>query len=247
MKKKPDPCKKNKIKKLSSPKVKHIAWHINYVCGYFSSAMGQSSSSVREQASSSSVTSRANKYQTSCSSESGQSKPTLSTGFSQMVQQSSQRSAISTHQYAQQSRPPPPAAAAAAPPRRPSSHAVQQKNNSWKFTNSFKPQGSTFERKRSVTPPKTKQPTQTQVDIYMRQMFHTNAVICFVVLFVAMFSRKQIQVSYLLRTHWGSSLQLLMAWDTGASSKTKCLTYLKYSVSWLIVAGVFGGHYYFVH
>ncbi|XP_028277977.1 spermatogenesis-associated protein 22 [Parambassis ranga] len=134
-----------------------------YKAGNTSSAMGQSSNSVREQASSSSVTSRANKYQTSWSSESAQSKPTPSTGFSQMVQQSSQRLAISTHQYAQQSRPPPPPPppAAAAPPRRPSSDAVQQKNNSWKFTNSFEPQGSTFEGK-GLTQPKTRQPTQTQ-------------------------------------------------------------------------------------
>lgn len=61
----------------------------------------------------------------------------------------------------------------------------------------------------------------------------------FFTLFVFVLRRKYFQWNQPLRTHWGSWLQLLMAWDTGASLNTKSHTYLKYLVSWLRIAAVF--------
>lgn len=129
----------------------------------FSSTMGQPSNQVRQQASSSSVSSMQSKYQASCSSQSAQRKPTPYSG-SQMGQQSSYRFPDPTHlQYFQQSRPVPPPL----PLSRPSAHTVQSRSNSWNFTNSFGSQTSTSEGKRNTSQPKTTQLPQSQVGICM--------------------------------------------------------------------------------
>ncbi|XP_008284300.1 spermatogenesis-associated protein 22 [Stegastes partitus] len=123
-----------------------------------SSVAGPPSAPVRQQFSGSSVNSTQNKYQTPRSGESAQSKPTPHAGFSQM--QSSQ--------YSQQSRPPPPPPPPppVPPPRRPPAQAVQPQSNSWKFTNSFEPQTSSSEGKRSSNRPQTARPTQTQREAF---------------------------------------------------------------------------------
>ncbi|XP_062289738.1 spermatogenesis-associated protein 22 [Scomber scombrus] len=130
-----------------------------YKVGGTSSKMGQPSNPGRQQDSSSSVNFRQNKYQVPCSSESAQSKQTHHTGFSQMGQQSSYKPPNLPHQYSQQSRPLPSPVPA---PSRPSAHAGQPPNKSWKFTNSFGPQSTTFEGKKSTNQPQTAQHTQTQ-------------------------------------------------------------------------------------
>lgn len=118
--------------------------------------MGHTSNQVREQASSSIVYSMQSKYQTSRSSESEQSKPPLHSGS----QQSSYRPPNPTHHYFQQSRPP---SGPLPLSSRPSADAKQPQNNSWKFTNSFGSQTSTFDGKGSLSQPKTVQLTQSQV------------------------------------------------------------------------------------
>lgn len=207
--------------------------------------MGQPSSNpVRQQDSSSSVNSRQSKYQAPRISESAQNKPAPRTAFSQMGQQSSYRPPNPTHQYSQQPRPPP-APAPAPPPSRPSARAAQPQNNSWKFTNSFGPQRSTFEGNRSTNRPQAVRQTQVDVkSVYTKTsksawMFHDIVVIT--AAFVFVLSRAHLQWSQPLRTHCGSWLQLLTAWDTGASLKTKSRTYLRYLVSWLgVVSDVYG-------
>ncbi|KAK2828760.1 hypothetical protein Q5P01_019794 [Channa striata] len=130
-----------------------------YKTGNIGSEMGQLTNAVRRQDSISSGNSMENKYQALGSSEDAQRKPMPSSRLSQMGQQSSYRLANPTHHYSQQSRPPPPPAPQ---PIRPSAHAVQPQRNSWKFTNSFEPQMSTFERKISSNQTKTARPTLTQ-------------------------------------------------------------------------------------
>ena len=133
----------------------------------FSSKMEQpSSNAVRQQDSSSSVNSRQSQYQAPHVSESAQSKPAPHTAFSQMGQQSSYRPPNPPRQYTQQPRPLP----APAPPSRPSARAAQPQNNSWKFTNSFGPQRSTFEGNRSTNRPQAVR--QTQVDVKTLQYLH---------------------------------------------------------------------------
>ncbi|XP_047463160.1 spermatogenesis-associated protein 22 isoform X2 [Mugil cephalus] len=124
-----------------------------------SSMMGQPSNVVRQQDSSSSVNCRQNKYQAPRGSESAQSNPTPLTRLSQMGQNSSHRPAIPTHPNSQQSRPIPPTVT---PPRRPSAPAVQPQSKTWKFTNTFGSQGSSFEGKTSAKQSQTVLPTQTQ-------------------------------------------------------------------------------------
>ncbi|XP_044226514.1 spermatogenesis-associated protein 22 isoform X2 [Thunnus albacares] len=130
-----------------------------YKVGNTSSKMGQPNNPVRQQDSSSSVNFRQNKYQTPLSSESAQNKQTPLTGFSQMGQQSSYKPPNLTHQYSQQSRSLP---HHVPPPSGPSAHTVQPQHHSWKFTNSFGPQNTPFEGKRSTNQPQTPRHTQTQ-------------------------------------------------------------------------------------
>ncbi|XP_040007120.1 spermatogenesis-associated protein 22 [Xiphias gladius] len=127
------------------------------------SKTGQPSYPVRQQDSSSNVTSRQKQFQAPSSCESAQSKPTPHTGFSQMGQQLSYRQPNAIHQYPQQSRPLPPRAP---PHSKPSACAVQAQNNSWKFTSSFKPQRSPFEGKRSSNQPQIAGTTQTQQETF---------------------------------------------------------------------------------
>lgn len=130
-----------------------------YFCS--SSKMGQPSTQVNQQASSSSVNSMQSKYPSSCSSESAQRKPTPGSSGSQMGQQSSYRLPDPTHvQHFQQSRPLPPPLPLSS---RPSAHTVQPQNNSWKFTNSFGSQTFSSEGRKNGSQPKTAQ--LSQVDI----------------------------------------------------------------------------------
>ncbi|XP_059207140.1 spermatogenesis-associated protein 22 isoform X2 [Centropristis striata] len=129
-----------------------------YKVGGTSSKIGQPSNPTRQQDSSHGVNSRQSKYQSPHISESAQSKPAPHTGFSQMSQQSPYRPSNPTHQYSQQPKALPPGP----PPSRPSARAPQPQNNSWKFTNSFGPQRSSFEVNRSINQPRTAQQTQTQ-------------------------------------------------------------------------------------
>ncbi|XP_026228428.1 spermatogenesis-associated protein 22 isoform X2 [Anabas testudineus] len=133
------------------------------------SKMGQTSNQVREQASSSIVYSMQSKYQTSRSSESEQSKPPLHSGS----QQSSYRPPNPTHHYFQQSRPP---SGPLPLSSRPSADAKQPQNNSWKFTNSFGSQTSTFDGKGSLSQPKTVQLTQSQKETFPMKPAIENAL-----------------------------------------------------------------------
>ncbi|XP_040908023.1 spermatogenesis-associated protein 22 [Toxotes jaculatrix] len=134
-----------------------------YKVGSTNSKTGQPSYPVRQQVSSSSVTSRQNKYQAPSNSESSQSELTPRTGSSQMGQQLPYRPPNPTHHYPQQSRPLPPPVP---PPSRPTARAVQPLNNSWKFTDSFGPQTSPSLGKRSSNQPQSARPAQTQQETF---------------------------------------------------------------------------------
>ncbi|XP_035035387.1 spermatogenesis-associated protein 22 isoform X1 [Hippoglossus stenolepis] len=127
-----------------------------YKGGNTSTTTGQPSYPVRPQDSSYSDTS--NKYQSPSSTQRAQNKPSPNPGFSHMSQQSSYRP-TSSPQYPQQSRPLPPPVP---PPSKPLARAAQPQNNTWKFTNSFGPQGSPSDGKRSSNQPQTARPTQTR-------------------------------------------------------------------------------------
>nr|XP_020456247.1 spermatogenesis-associated protein 22 isoform X2 [Monopterus albus] len=135
-----------------------------------SSNMGQPRNPARQQESISSVSSTQYKYQAPHISESAQSKPRPHPGLSQMDQQPSYRPPKPTHQFFQQSRPLPPSLP---PSSRPSALAVQPQN-SWKFTNSFGPQRSGFEGKRSSSQPQTQKSTQTQQAFPMKPATETS-------------------------------------------------------------------------
>lgn len=61
---------------------------------------------------------------------------------------------------------------------------------------------------------------------------------CWTMQHLCVLSRQHFQWNQPPSTHWGSWLQLLMAWGTGVSLKTKCLIYLRYSVSWFVIPAV---------
>ncbi|KAI3373499.1 hypothetical protein L3Q82_022086, partial [Scortum barcoo] len=128
-----------------------------YKDGGTSSKMGQPSNPVKQQDSSSILYSRQSRCQALHISESAQSKPTPPTGFSQMGQQSSYRPPNPTLQFSQQSRP---LLAPVPPPSRPPARALQPQNNSWKFTNSFGPQKSSFQGNKSMSQCQTARQTQ---------------------------------------------------------------------------------------
>nr|XP_019941388.1 PREDICTED: spermatogenesis-associated protein 22 isoform X1 [Paralichthys olivaceus]XP_019941389.1 PREDICTED: spermatogenesis-associated protein 22 isoform X1 [Paralichthys olivaceus] len=128
-----------------------------YKSGSTSTRTGPLSYPVRQQDSSCSVTS--NQYQSPPSTQRAQNKPTPNTGFSHMGQQPSYRPSNSMPQYPQHSRPLPPPVP---PPSKPLARAVQPQNNTWKFTNSFGPQSSPSDGKRSLTQPQSARPTQTR-------------------------------------------------------------------------------------
>ncbi|XP_045896996.1 spermatogenesis-associated protein 22 isoform X2 [Micropterus dolomieu] len=130
-----------------------------YKGGGTSSKMGQPSNPVRQVDASPSAKSRQSEYQVPRISESVQSKQPPHTVFSQMGQPSSYRPNNPTHQSFQQSRPLPPPVP---PPSRPSACAAQPQNNSWKFTNIFGQQKSTFEGNRGTRQPQTGQQTRIQ-------------------------------------------------------------------------------------
>lgn len=122
--------------------------------------MGQPINPMRQHDFSPRGNSGQSRYQAPHISETPQNKPISHTGLSPMGQQSSYKLPNPTHQYSQQPRPLP---APVTPPSRPSALAAQPQNNSWKFTNSFGPQRSLFEGKKSPKQPQTTQQTQTQV------------------------------------------------------------------------------------
>uniref|UniRef100_A0A1A7YEZ9 Spermatogenesis associated 22 n=1 Tax=Iconisemion striatum TaxID=60296 RepID=A0A1A7YEZ9_9TELE len=122
-----------------------------YNTGAKSAVMGQSSGPVRQDSSSGGSFSH-RKYQSPYSEENSQSKPAPRTGFSQMGQQTPHRPPISTLQHSQQP----------APPRMLSAPALPPPKKSWKFTNSFELDKSSFGGKRSSNQPQTAQPTKTK-------------------------------------------------------------------------------------
>lgn len=130
---------------------------------HFSSIIGQSGNSVRQQGSSSSFNARLSQHQGPYGGERAKSRPTPNSGFSQIAQQSSHKPPISTNQYSQQSKPLPPTETT---PKRPSVHTSKPPNNSWKFTNSFELPNSSFVEKRSSNPSQSIRPTVSQVEMY---------------------------------------------------------------------------------
>ncbi|AWP00385.1 putative spermatogenesis-associated protein 22 isoform 3 [Scophthalmus maximus] len=140
-----------------------------YKAGSTSSQTGQPSYPARRQDSSCSVTS--NKYPAPSSSEGVQNRPTPHTGFSHMGQQLSHRQPNPTPQHPQQRRPlPPPVPPLSESPAR----VVQPQNNTWKFTNSFGPQSSTFDGKRSPKQTQTARPNQTKEALPMKPVFENS-------------------------------------------------------------------------
>ncbi|XP_053298378.1 spermatogenesis-associated protein 22 [Pleuronectes platessa] len=128
-----------------------------YKGGNTSTQTGQPSYPVRPQ--DSSYNDSSNKYQSPPSTQRAQNKASPNTGFSHMSQQSSYRPSTSTPQYPQQSRPLPPPVPT---PTKPLACAAQPLKNTWKFTNSFGPQSSPSDGKRSSNQPQTARPTQTR-------------------------------------------------------------------------------------
>ncbi|XP_074528986.1 spermatogenesis-associated protein 22 [Halichoeres trimaculatus] len=130
-----------------------------YKDGGTSSKLRQPSNPVRHQPPNPSVDSRNSQYQASYNTQRAQSKLPPQTWFSQRGQQSFYRPPNPTHQFPQLSRAP---AAPVPPPSRPPAREVQPQKNSWKFTNSFGPQSTSFDGNRSTNRPQYVQQSQTQ-------------------------------------------------------------------------------------
>ncbi|XP_061595217.1 spermatogenesis-associated protein 22-like [Cololabis saira] len=131
-----------------------------YKAGATSSMVGQSGNPVRQQLQfSSKANSKQSQYQGVHGGESPKSVPAPHTGFSQMSQQSSRKPPIPVNQYSQQSRPVPPTQTT---PERSSAYTFKSPNNSWKFTNSFEGENSSFVKKKSSNQSQTAQPPKTQ-------------------------------------------------------------------------------------
>ncbi|XP_028323426.1 spermatogenesis-associated protein 22 [Gouania willdenowi] len=106
-----------------------------YKAGGRGSMIGQPSNQVKQQDSNFRFNPGQSQYQAPCGSESSQSKINPR-----------------SHPYSQQPRPLP----ALPPPRKPMAPSPQPQKNSWKFTNSFGPQSSGFQGKKSSSLPSNK-------------------------------------------------------------------------------------------
>lgn len=122
-------------------------------------------------------------------------------------------------------------------PIRPSAPVAHTQDTSWMITSSFGPQRPPLKEITGTNQPRTMQQTKVREEDYRENMSKSISQI---------FSNFQCiqcvpcrKEDPLLRTRWGSWLQLLMAWDTGASSKTKFLSSLRYLVSLLAVDVIF--------
>nr|XP_015816681.2 spermatogenesis-associated protein 22 [Nothobranchius furzeri] len=146
----------------SPPAITFTSTSHPYNAGAKSAVMGQSNGPVRQNSSSERSFSHS-KYQGPYD-ENSQSKPALHTGFSQMGQQTPHRPPSSTPLHSQQPRhllPP------EAPSRMLPVPAVPPPKKSWKFTNSFELEKSSFGGKISSNQPQMAQPMKTKETLPM--------------------------------------------------------------------------------